>query len=165
VTPRVVYSIPRAVLHSTRDFLAARGAAGYEGCLLWVGKQLNPTGVTITRVHIPEQVATSGEDGFSVDLTPQAHWTLTDNLAPGEMFFIRVHSHPGCAYHSSKDDANRVLTHNGAISVVVPDFARDPIDLRQCAVYELDLSRGWRRLRSTLVRRLFHVIDEEQHAP
>jgi hypothetical protein len=57
-----------------------------------------------------------------------------------------VHSHPAGAFHSPADDANPVLSHEGAISVVVPYFG---LGLRRgvaaCAVYRLTAGR-WRAL-------------------
>src|SRR6266567_1599435 len=57
-----------------------------------------------------------------------------------------VHSHPAAAFHSPTDDANPALSHEGAVSVVVPYFG---LGLRRglaaCAVYRLSAGR-WRPL-------------------
>src|ERR1700728_3681020 len=120
-----LYSVPQAVINTTRDFLYRVGRQGYEGTGLWIGKPRDGSQFEfeISRFFPPEQVCrkipTKFGFGVSVDLTRQAHLTLTDNLQPGERFYARVHSHPGRAYHSPKDNENPILTHPGAISIVV----------------------------------------------
>src|SRR5271165_7512417 len=57
---------------------------------------------------------------------------------PGWRYLARVHNHPVAAFHSRTDDANPALSHEGAISIVVPYFG---LGLRRglaaCAVYRL----------------------------
>ena len=155
--PTVMHFVPQRVLDESRAFLQSRGAHHFEGTALWIGR---PRGadVEIVRLFIPEQVAVSDEYGASVDLTPLAHYTLTDHLGDDERFYVRIHAHPREAYHSPRDDANAILTHEGALSVVVPDFAKDPIDLQRCAVYRYQRSRGWFRLDPEGIQAVFTII-------
>lgn len=155
---RTVYSVPQAVLDDTRSFLRERGLERCEGTALWVGRPGPSDGeVDITRVFVPEQVCLKTPDGVAVRLTEEAHYTLTDHLEVGERFYCRVHSHPKEAYHSETDDANAVITHQGAISVVVPFFARKPLRLEGCAVYRLEHGRGWLPLAEAEIARTFEV--------
>lgn len=152
------FKVPQCVLDESRSFLRHRGAQGFEGTALWAGYAgdgISP--VQIERLIVPEQVATTTELGAAVDLTERAHLTLPDLLHHGERFFARIHSHPGRAYHSEKDDANEVISHQGAISIVVPYFARDPIALERCAIYRLEHGRGWLPLTSDDIGVLFQV--------
>lgn len=154
----IIYRVPQRVLDDSRDFLRARGAEGHEGTALWIGRPCQVTGdVDIVRLFVPDQIAIRTLHGVAVDLTPEAHYTLTDNLGPRELFFCRIHSHPEEAFHSRRDDANSVITHQGAISIVVPHFARAPLDLAGCAIYQLEHGSGWLRLSSTDVARRFQV--------
>lgn len=154
----VVYRVPQSILDDSRDFLRERGLEGCEGMALWIGKpDLAVDAVNIERVFIPEQVCIKTEDGVAVRLTEEAHYTLTDNLATGEIFYCRIHSHPGKAYHSEIDDANAVITHQGAISIVVPYFARARLCLEDCAVYQLEHGLGWLSLPTPEVLRRFEV--------
>jgi hypothetical protein len=157
VNKQTIYYFPRKVLAETRDFLYGRGLKGMEGAALWFGR-FEKQDVYISRVFIPEQIATKNFFGVAVDLTPRAHYTLVDNLLPGEFIFIRVHSHPGRAYHSTRDDANAIITHQFAISVVVPDFAVKPIDFATCAIYRLEHRRGWIRLNTKETQRSFRIV-------
>jgi hypothetical protein len=159
-----LYRIPQRVLDQARAFFVERGLEGCEGTALWIGQPSSSGGsggaaaVDIVRLFVPEQICTKTAFGISVDLTPEAHYTLTDNLVPGERFYVRIHSHPREAYHSEKDDANPVLTHQGAISIVVPYFAADPIDLQRCAIYRLEHGMGWVRMEPDEVAQVFEVV-------
>jgi hypothetical protein len=51
-----------------------------------------------------------------------------------------------------------IIAHVGAISVVVPDFARDPIDLRNCSVNELGRDGSWREFPPSEVTARFRVL-------
>jgi len=156
-TSQTVYSVPQKVIDDSRSFLYSVGLKGCEGTALWVGVHEGPN-VKITRVFIPEQICTKTRFGVAVDLTPKAHYTLTDNLTGNERFFIRIHSHPGRAYHSPRDNENPILSHRGALSIVVPDFAKRPIVLADCAVYRLEQGHGWQALSSSEISQIFVVL-------
>lgn len=158
MTPPALHVVPQQVLDDSRAFFQARGAEGYEGTGLWVGRHVG-TGVQILRFFAPEQIAEADELGASVDLTPLAHYTLTDHLAADERFVVRIHAHPREAYHSPRDDDNAILTHEGALSIVVPYFARDPIQLEKCAVYRYRRPLGWLRLNADEIRATFRVTS------
>lgn len=152
------FIVSQAVLNDSHAFLHACGLDGCEGMALWVGKPTSDESkIEITRVFVPEQVCIKSKFGVAVDMTPQAHYTLTDNLMPRERFYIRIHSHPKEAFHSDRDDENAVLTHQGAISIVVPYFAKNPIRLSRCAIFQLVHGRGWAALSKATVRQMFQV--------
>ena len=153
------YIVPQQVLDESQAFLRARGLEGCEGMALWIGKAATEAGmISITRVFVPEQICIKSEFGVAVDMTPHAHYTLTDALMPSERFYARIHSHPKKAFHSVRDDENAVLTHEGAISVVVPDFAKEPVRLARCAVFRLVHGKGWMPLSKASVREMFQVM-------
>jgi hypothetical protein len=153
------YVIPQAVLDDCRAFFQERGREGCEGTGLLAGYNVAEQ-AQISRFIIPEQRCIKTAFGVSVELTERAHYTLTDLLRSGERFYARIHSHPRRAYHSGTDDENEVLTHRGAISIVVPFFAREPILLSHCAIYRLEHGSGWLRLSAAEVDDLFEVTDE-----
>ncbi|SRR5258705_9662038 len=154
---KLVHIVPQGVLDESRTFFQSRGAQGFEGTALWVGRPGGPE-IKITRLVVPEQIAQSDECGACVDLTPRAHYTLTDHLTGDERFVVRIHAHPREAYHSARDDENAILTHEGALSVVVPYYARDPIQLERCAVYRYGRRHGWVQLDVRTIRTLFRVV-------
>ncbi len=153
------YVTPQMVLNDCRTFLQERGREGCEGTGLLAGYKL-ATHVRVSRFIAPEQRCIKSAFGVSVELTEQAHHTLIDLLLPDERFYARIHSHPRRAYHSEMDDGNGVLTHQGAISIVVPFFARDPILLPHCAIYRLKHGSGWLQLDVAEVTDLFEITYE-----
>ena len=139
----VEFTIPVSVLEETRAFFQLKGRDRCEGTGLLIGVFRDAAHASVTRVFFPEQVCRKSRWGVAVDLTERAHYTLPDELKGDERFLARIHSHPAKAYHSERDDENQVISHKGAISIVVPFFGRDPINLRNCAVYVLDHMEGW----------------------
>ncbi len=157
VVKNVLHYVPQRLLDESRDFLYRRGLEGCEGTALWVGRSIGSE-VLLTRLFVPEQICIKTAYGIGVDLREKAHYTLTDTLEPDERFYARIHSHPREAFHSKRDDANEIITHQGALSIVVPNFAVDPIDLTQCAIYRLEHERGWLRLSIEDFAKVFEVV-------
>jgi hypothetical protein len=153
------YVIPRRVLDATRAFLYARGLRGAEAVVVWIGPVLDDTTAEITDAYVPEQIAHKSDYGASVEVTQEGLTRLISSLEPGTFVVCRVHSHPSEAYHSDLDDMNMLISHQGAISIVVPYFARGTIALEECSVNELVHDRGWRELGRREVAERFHVID------
>jgi hypothetical protein len=155
------FRVPAPVIAESQAFFRDRGAHRLEGTGLWTGRPGADGWVDIARLVVPEQVAETSEFGCHVELTPHAHYTLPDLLEAGELFYARIHSHPGRAYHSATDDANEVITQQGAVSIVVPRFARAPIELTACAIYYLEHGRGWCRLAAAGVRERFIITARQ----
>jgi hypothetical protein len=95
---------------------------------------------------VPDQRPVRTGLGVSVEVTRQGQIDLALALGADELYVARIHSHPGEAFHSPTDDANPALTHDGALSIVVPYFG---LGLRRgldaCAVLRLERGR-WRNL-------------------
>jgi hypothetical protein len=82
-------------------------------------------------------------------------WLYRQKLA----LIAQIHSHPGRAYHSSTDDGYAIATTVGCLSLVVPDFARAPFDLRNVASYRLDGRGVWRALTTGQVAQMISIKD------
>jgi hypothetical protein len=134
-----------AVLRDARILFESRGAHGCEGTAFIAGaidENGTPHGDALI---IPEQTATPTPYA-SVTVTSVGDLELVTALLPAQRYFARIHSHPGPAFHSCTDDSNPALTHQGAISIVVPFFGLGlRIGLEACAVYVRD-DRRWRDL-------------------
>ena len=69
------------------------------------------------------------------------------HLRSGRLKIVaQVHSHPGEAFHSEVDDEWAIVRHVGALSLVVPGFARwtTPTNfVAQAVAYELSASNQW----------------------
>lgn len=151
------YAVPRAVLEDTGRLLRARGLHGLEAVVLWIGTVRDPYNGIIVAAVQPGQVAYSGADGCAVEVPPDALSEIISSLPAGAFVLARVHSHPGAAYHSDVDDTNMLIAHDGAISIVVPNFAAAPVDLSHCSINELRHPAGWRELSPQEVSSRFEV--------
>jgi hypothetical protein len=120
------FIIATAILDSTLQTLADAGCDGNEAFVLWSGVlQEHGTKLRITTATRPEQQPVAGPDGLLVAVPGRALAAV--NLAcyrRGEILAGQVHTHPTEAYHSSTDDHYPLVTLLGALSLVVPDFAR-----------------------------------------
>lgn len=152
------YTIPQYVLTETRAFLLERGVRGVEGVVLWLGEIVDDEAGSITTAYVPEQIAHRSELGVAVEVTQEGLTRLIAGLPDGVFVLIRVHSHPTAAFHSDLDDDNMLISHANAISIVVPDFAREPIAIGRCSVNELRHDVGWVELDSAEVHQRFSVI-------
>jgi hypothetical protein len=153
------YLVPLRVLEQTREFLRDRGDHGVEGVVLWLGEILDDETGAVLGAYVPEQIARRSTLGVSVEVTQEGLTRLIAGLPPGVFVLIRVHSHPTDAYHSDLDDDNMLISHANAISIVVPDYARDPIVIEACSVNELRHGEGWNELDQIEVRERFRVIE------
>ena len=149
--------LAESVLVDTRAMLAEAGVDGLESTVLWLGRIVPPNAAEVLGALRPRQVAYRTADGLAVEVPQDSLSELIAELPEGVVVLARVHSHPGRAYHSELDDTNMVIAHEGAISIVVPNFARDPIDLEHCSVNELRHGRGWVELDRAAVTQRFHV--------
>lgn len=151
------YIVPRAVLDQTRNFLWARGLQGVEAVVVWLGHVVDETTGEVLEAVAPHQIGRRSEYGVSVEVTQEGLTELIAGLGPGMFVLCRVHSHPEEAYHSDVDDLNMLISHEGAISIVVPDFARREIKLERCSVNELRHGDGWRELSVDEIRSRFAI--------
>lgn len=110
--------LPVAVLNQARAFFETCGAQGCEGTAM-----IKDGGGDGPRLAVPDQVPRRSPAGHvSVEVTRRGQLQLALALGPGELYVARIHSHPAEAFHSAADDANPALTHQGALSIVVPFF-------------------------------------------
>jgi hypothetical protein len=152
------FTIPRSVMTATAEFLQDRGKAGVEGTVLWLGEVISDIEAKITEPYVPEQVAYRTPHGLAVEVTRRGLNDLIRWLANGVFVLARVHSHGEEAYHSETDDQNMIISHEGAISIVVPNFAAHGLDLADCSVNLLRPGQGWIELSADEVRLRLQVL-------
>lgn len=113
--------VTKAQIDETLRILRASGKRNSEGIVLWLGRR-GPDGVSVERVWCPPHRA--GTLFFEI---PEAAMTqlFTELRGARQMIAAQVHSHPKEAFHSQADDDLAVVRHVGALSLVVPYFARD----------------------------------------
>jgi hypothetical protein len=145
--------ITTEVLEEARAFFEERGSLGLEGTALISDGPDGP------RLVIPDQVARRIGRGVSVETTRAGLVHLAASLGADDRYLARIHSHPDEAFHSPADNANPVLTHIGALSIVVPYYGlglRHGLDA--CAVLRRD-DRGWQPLQAGLERRRWLDVE------
>lgn len=133
--------LPAALLTAARTVFEECGTRGHEGTAMIKKGPLGP------ELVVPEQQPWRGPTGgVSVEVTHSGQIQLALALGPDDLYVARIHSHPGEAFHSPADDANPVLTHEGALSIVVPFFGLGlHLGLDACAVLRREVGR-WRPL-------------------
>ena len=118
--------IPNHVLEPTLEFLAQKGTQGHEGFVVWGGLHLDDDTLQFTSCYVPEQTAHKTPDGLLVVVEGDALFRMNRAFYErGEIAAGQVHTHPTDAYHSSTDDHYPLVTLCGALSLVIPDFAKD----------------------------------------
>lgn len=69
----------------------------------------------------------------------------------------QIHTHPGEAFHSATDDQWPIVSTEGFVSLVVPNFARGSIDLTQIWAGILDKDGVWKQVPTTSI---LEVLNE-----
>jgi proteasome lid subunit RPN8/RPN11 len=134
--------IRKHLVVDTIGILQRGGAATCEAVVLWLGS--GPHGEErVLEAYRPDQVA--AEDFFRIP--PTAMKQLMSHLRRTSLHVAaQVHSYPGRAYHSDADDQWAIVRHYGALSLVVPRFARGTTVanfIDQIAAYRLSDDNEW----------------------
>lgn len=145
------FTVPREVLDFTLEYLGSAGQAGWEAFVVWGGTRESAVDVRFTRALAPEQQSYRTVEGLLVSVSGDALFEVNRTLyESGEILAGQVHSHPGDAYHSDTDDHFPLVTLRGALSLVVPDFARGGIaSMKRWAWYRLSGYGRWHPLSHT----------------
>lgn len=154
-TVATVYRLTQPILGETWELLREPGSEGLEGVVLWLGRVSAADRADVLAPFFPPQVAYRSEDGLAVEVPQDALTQIIGALPTGVRILARVHSHPTAAYHSPLDDRNMIIGHEGAISIVVPHFAKGPSQLGTCSVNQLERTGRWRPLSPDEIERRF----------
>lgn len=110
---------PHVMVSDTLDIMRVGAARRCEALALWLGRR-RPTHIEVVEVYEPPY--RSAVDFFHI--TPEGMRTIMAHLRQRRLFIAaQVHSHPGPAFHSKADDEWAIVRHEGALSLVVPNFA------------------------------------------
>jgi proteasome lid subunit RPN8/RPN11 len=113
-----VVHCPPVVVDQTVASLRADGMHGCESVMLWLGKRVGDH-IAVTEALRPEHHASSHRFWIPEDAMDALRSYLRQDRI---MIAAQVHSHPADAFHSEADDAWAIIRHEGALSLVVPDF-------------------------------------------
>ena len=133
----------RQVLIATIEALRRGGRLRQERVVLWLSSGTARDPAPVAEVYESEQTAE-----FDRFCLPQASMrALMQYLgATRRRIVAQVHSHPGRAYHSEVDAEWAIIRHAGALSLVLPRFARTTTVsnfLDRVMTYELTTDAEW----------------------
>lgn len=115
----MLVSCPSALVRITLTQLREAGQDHCEGVVLWLG-QRDGNSVWVQDAYRP--LHTAKADMFYI--SPVGMSVLHSELRQRRfMVAAQVHSHPHEAFHSKADDQWALIRHEGALSLVVPNFA------------------------------------------
>jgi proteasome lid subunit RPN8/RPN11 len=134
------YVVPPGISQKTIMHLRAYRT---EAVCFWLGRSVGRV-MVIDEVWMPQFEATA----VSYDISPAEMLRVKSYLdESGQSLLVQTHSHPGTAFHSSRDDMNAASPWPGFISIVVPRFGHILADFwEEVEVYELLGAGKWRRL-------------------
>lgn len=151
------YFVPYQILVETSEALRLYGKKGCEGLVLWLGYMNDDNTCRVEKILVPPQDSIKSEDGVGYFVTSETLFALNKNLSTtGLRLLAQVHSHPTWAYHSSTDDRYCIVTVEGGISIVVPNFGFGPTDLSKWATFRLKGGR-WKELSGYDVKSFFDI--------
>ncbi|HET6252975.1 MAG TPA: Mov34/MPN/PAD-1 family protein [Puia sp.] len=150
--------LPSSHVLKVYEHLRDRGEHRVEGVALWAGQAEGKTFHVLSTV-IPAQTGYRTEDGLLYSVAGEELERINRLLYERrETLFLQVHSHPGEAYHSDTDDRYPIVTINGGLSIVVPDFGRGPFSVDSWAVYRLAPGGVWNELDKKSVYSIFKIV-------
>lgn len=155
------YTIPGSIVFETERFLQQRGRLGREGLVLWAGHMTGTRRLAVTRCILPRQ----GASALHFDVPPEEMSRIFAELANlGERLLAQVHSHPAGAFMSDADMHSPVVSHRGAVSIVVPNYrALRFRRLGDGKVYLYRAYRDWPELSEAEIAAHFSVEGEVAH--
>lgn len=135
----------KKTLIATLDLLEKGGEYKRECVVLWLGKR-NNTHVIIEQAYMPPHRAAS--DFFHIQRNSMDN--LKQYLRERRLVVgAQVHTHPGAAFHSKADDEWAFVRHEGAISIVLPQFAKGikaENFMQLAAVFSLSKNNTWNKI-------------------
>lgn len=146
------FAIAPASIQFMERYFRERGKQGLEATALLASSRPHDSPVWLDLCILPKQVAERSLFGVSV-LIPQGEiLDLTSLLADlAAVLRVKFHTHPTDAYHSDMDDENMLMRFHGGLSIVIPDYARNPMLARRgWSLNRFNADRGdWDRLDDT----------------
>jgi hypothetical protein len=125
--------ITQNLLERTRELLASFAEnTRSEGVVYWFGFELGEAAVVTTLV-VPNADTRWG----CIRTTPQVNAQALSAIVGTPLILVgQAHSHPGSGVrHSDTDDKETFASFDGCISVVVPHFGKEGINLETCGIH------------------------------
>lgn len=144
-------------LCEANNFLQQAGNKYFEAIALFAGCRENSV-FRVKEVILPYQTSYKMASGLMFSVDDEELYRINTHLFENSMELIaQIHSHPGIAYHSETDDRYPIVDTFGGISIVVPDFASGPVDLKLWAIYRLNRNGKWESLSEKFIDQIFTI--------
>lgn len=130
--------LAQEVLEHTFEHLRRCGG-GCRECVVFLTGPLETPALIDQAVH-PRHRASAG--GYDLDSAAIAEIS-TQLLVARRTVRVQVHTHPGVAYHSPRDDEFALVHTRGFLSLVIPQFALGPVGLDGAFLAERDRDGRW----------------------
>ena len=149
----------RAAVEVVHEHLQMAGRNGHEGLGFWAGT-LTSTIAQVEAGVVPGQLSGRVGRGLAIVVGGEELFKMNVWLYEHSYRLIaQIHSHPSLAYHSETDDSYATIAEVGGLSIVVPNFAKGPFNLDECAVYRLAKNGMWVELAPEQARTLIEIED------
>jgi hypothetical protein len=159
------YLIPLEIISTTQSYLKKLGSENLEGIAYWTGIFKGSEAI-VRNVIFPADYANNSAGSFafsSVDLET-AFKVGNEIHKRKEYLLLQLHTHPYEAFHSFTDNNYPISHRVGFISIVIPHFARFPMEDRSTwKVYKYKGKGKWRPLGKREVTKKFIIVDGDQH--
>lgn len=132
------FVVPEHLLSRTFAVLREAGRGGNEAFVLWGGLR-EESEFVLRQAYVPRQEAIQSDEGLLVFVSGEALFEANRAFyEAGLIMAAQVHSHPTSAFHSNTDDSYPLVTIEGGLSLVIPNFAAAEVEQRDgWALYRL----------------------------
>lgn len=135
-----MYRLPRRMIDETFATFRSCGAGKRECQLYWASSWSEPCALT----HVAHPKHKSTFSGLSLDgAWINAFWLELADRGLGVR--VQVHTHPAEAFHSATDDAFPLIHEAGFLSLVIPDFALEPVGFERAYLTEIQSDGSWKQ--------------------
>lgn len=137
------FHVPKKIVDETDKALRSAGKKQLEAFVFWSGV-VDGADFRIRSSYFPEQTGYRLPDGVCVRVDGKELHQLNLMLyQKKEILAVQIHTHPGRAYHSETDDTYPIVTLQGGLSIVVPNFCLTGVAGPATATYRLSQAAKW----------------------
>ena len=152
------FQFPKMVLEEAYSFLQNAGKERFEAVALFAG-QVDGKIAVVKEAILPKQKSYKLSSGLMYSVEGEELHRINVWLYKNKLKLLaQIHSHPQEAYHSETDDAFPIVSTEGGLSIVVPNFARSKMDYLTWAYYRLKSHMVWTEVSNEEFNSLIQVI-------
>lgn len=149
------FQVPTNIRRTTEETFRACGGSRRECIVIWTAKHSSPAEI-VRAAHLRHAATAVMTEVDSVALY---NFNL-ELMEKTECVVAQLHTHPGRAFHSSRDDALPVIHTKGLISIVVPDFGERGLEsMDGWFAAEYEGAGQWRALSLSELENLVSWVD------